>query len=140
MKKEDGKVFLEEKIENVKRAQIQNLMQVRMSLGQEHSANWSSLCDDNFDFDAKDRLIEALEAVTPEMVNAKFNQLFFENPKRVQIKLQSQNHMKNIEEIEKAKKENIDFYTSLGIPKVNAIDNFKIFQLSSQKYPMRKNI
>ena len=76
-------------------------------------------------------MIEALEAVTPEMVNAKFNELFLENPKRLQIKLQSQNHMKNVEEIKKAKQENLDFYKSLGIPKVNVIDNFKIFQLSS---------
>ena len=33
--------------------------------------------------------------------------------------------------MEKAKNENLEFYGSLGIHKVNVVDNFKIFQMSS---------
>ena len=51
-------------------------------MGQEHQAHWNSLQDDNTDFDSREKLIEALEAVTPEQVNAKFDELVG-NPKRL---------------------------------------------------------
>jgi len=66
---------------------------VNYSLGQEISELWSNLQDENLDFDSRKHTISALEQVTVEDVNQKFLQLFFESPKRVNVKLNSQNHL-----------------------------------------------
>ena len=60
-----------------------------MNVIQQANDNWSSICDDNLKFNSRERLMAALEAVTPEIVNAKFNELFFDNSRRLNVKLYS---------------------------------------------------
>jgi hypothetical protein len=46
---------------------------------QEASQHWGSIEDENHEFDSKEQLTAALEAVTAESVVATFNEMFFQN-------------------------------------------------------------
>ena len=54
--------------------------------------HWSCLEDENFEFNQKERMIEALEKVTSETINNEFLELFFVNPRRLHMKITSENH------------------------------------------------
>jgi len=43
-----------------------------MHIGQEVGEHWNAILDENYEFNGRERLIEALEKVTPELVRAKF--------------------------------------------------------------------
>ena len=100
---------------------------------------WSCLEDECYEFDQKERMIEAIENVTCEMVNQQFIHLFFENPRRLHIKVNSENH----KEEEGVKEKNMEFYKKLlGRPDdlVYQISDVKEFVDSMEKYPRVKNI
>mmetsp|Transcript_25543 Transcript_25543/g.39314 ORF Transcript_25543/g.39314 Transcript_25543/m.39314 type:complete len:82 (+) Transcript_25543:1678-1923(+) len=79
----------------------------------------------------------ALEKITVEDVNALFEDMFFENPRRLNIKLHSQNHLKNEEEVAKANEKNQEWYSDLETTEVEKI---KLFCLGLPKFPKRKNL
>lgn len=84
--------FEKEKFESVKEATIKTLKQVDMNYLEEASDHWSQILEGQLAFDKYQRYIEEIEQLTPEMVFAKFEDLFFKNPKRLNVKLWSQNH------------------------------------------------
>ena len=105
----------------------------------EADTHWSCLEDECYEFDQKERMIEAYENVTSEMVNQKFLELFFENPRRLHIKITSENH----QEEEGVKEKNMEFYRELlGRPGdlVFQIIDEQEFVNSMEKYPRVKNI
>ena len=50
-----------------------------MNIFDEARSYWRALLDYNYQFNSKERLIEALEKVTLDIVNAKFDELFIYN-------------------------------------------------------------
>jgi secreted Zn-dependent insulinase-like peptidase len=50
-----------------------------MNVLQQSNDNWTAICDENFEFNSKERLIESLKNVTLEMVQDKFDELFIKN-------------------------------------------------------------
>ena len=126
-----GKTFDDETVENIKKAEIQILSQVKISLEEEHDDNWEELVDNNNpEFDTNQKLVAALKLVTPELVNQKFEDLMFNNPKRLNIKYRSQNHKVD----QKIVDENEAFYASLGCQAPSKIENVKVFRLQSQLF------
>lgn len=79
--------FAKERFENVRTAEIQNLMQVKMNFFEEAIEHWASIEHQNEQFDDREKLLQALQNVSPEMVAEKFEELFFKNPKRLHVKL-----------------------------------------------------
>ncbi len=84
-----------------------------MNLLQETSDYWKAISNENYEFDSKKKLIRFIESVTPEEVNQLFLQLFFENQKRLNIKIYSDNHLKKQDEMEIAFKYNQNYYENL---------------------------
>ena len=125
------KGFSPEQVEAVKKSTIQNLKQVKNNLKQEISEQWDAIQDDNFSFDAKERLIACLEKVTPEQVNSKLREILSTNQRRLNIKLRSQNHPEE--------KQLIDgYYAEKGVSQ-EKIENVKLFRMQSTMFPKRKN-
>ena len=125
------KGFTPEQVEAVKKSTIQNLKQVKNNLKQEISEQWDSIQDENYSFDAKERLIECLEKVTTDQVNFKLREILSSNQKRLNIKLRSQNHPEQKDLI-------TDYYNCKGMSQVD-IDNVKLFRMQSGMFPKRKN-
>lgn len=89
--------------------------------------------------------------VTPEQVNKAYQDIFFSNQRRVNVKLSSQNHVMKTEdeecenlggsdfkeEAESSQKKNLEYYSNLGL-KQETIDNMKTFHLSNDRYAFRK--
>lgn len=88
---------------------MKNIEQINVTLGQEGNQHWASIQDENYDFDGKERLLEALESVTPDAVNKKVQDLL-NNQRRLNVKFNSQNHLDNETEVTEAKKINHEFY------------------------------
>ena len=73
---------------------------------QESSEYWKAINNENYDFESKSKLIKFIENVTSEEVNQLFLKIFFQNKKRLNIKIYSDNHLKKQEEIDIAEKYN----------------------------------
>jgi hypothetical protein len=93
--------------------------------------------EESFDFDNKEKMIEAFKQISTDQVNQKFKSLFLQNPKRLNIKLHSEEHLPNKEESEKAKDENEAFYKKHGVNN-NKISNPKFFEMAHPKFSKRK--
>ena len=89
----------EEEVETIKAAQINMLRQKRTSLGAEASFNWGCLTIDETGFDSDLQKIAAIERVTKDQVMACFKHVFFENPRRVVLKIHSHAHLADQEAI-----------------------------------------
>ena len=63
-----------------------------MNYLEESSDYWSQILDDEQQFDKYEKYIEEIELLTPEMLFDKFEDFFFTNPKRLNVKLWSQSH------------------------------------------------
>ena len=99
-----------------------------MSFHEESTEIWESILKEDFDFNSRELLIEALEQVSLQDVNAKFDKLFMTSSRRLNVKLWSQNHLEN-EEIGQANQANDDFYKAYGIKKTK-IENPILFNKS----------
>lgn len=85
--------FDADKVENIKKSKIQNLHQVHNNILQEAREYLDSINDDNYQFNSKQRLIAAIEKVTAEDAWAKFEEMFFSNQRRLNIKVNSKDHL-----------------------------------------------
>lgn len=66
--------------------------------------------DKNFEFDKREKMIEEIEKVTPEMVNEFILEKMRTHFGRICIKFMSKNHENNTAEIEDSKQKNKEFY------------------------------
>lgn len=119
------------KVENIKRSKIQNLLQVNNNILQEAREYLDSINDDNYDFNSKQRLIEAIEQVTVADVWAKFEEIFFTNQRRLNIKINSKDHLADEKktEVDQSRQANQEFYQKLQM-KYGTIENAKLFDLT----------
>lgn len=124
-------MFDAEKVENIKKSKIQNLHQVHNNILQEAREYLDSINDDNYQFNSKQRLIEAIEKVTAEDAWAKFEEMFFGNQRRLNIKINSKDHLiaERQAELDQARQANKEFYDKLSM-KQSTILNPKLFELS----------
>ena len=74
--------------------------------------NWSQLRSNDYDFDWTEKRIASLEKVTPEQVNALFMEVFFENPRRLNIKIHSHAHKNALETRKTSQELNKAFYNT----------------------------
>ena len=81
-----------EEVETIKAAQINKLKQKRTSLGTEAMFNWGEINTDEYSFDSDQQKIAAIERVTKERLLACFENVFFKNPRRINIKTHSHGH------------------------------------------------
>ena len=95
--------------------------------------NWSQLRSKDYEFDYTEKRISSFEKVTTEQVNALFMEVFFENPRRLNLKIHSHKH-KNVVETRKTSQElNKAFYKiyeteygkSLNFVNIDDIEEFK---------------
>ena len=87
----------EEEVQVIKDAVINKLKQKRTSLGAEATFNWGEVSHEEYDFDSDLKKIAAIERVTKERLIACFNELFFKDCSRLNIKLFSQKHRDDTE-------------------------------------------
>lgn len=97
LKKEDVKKAVESK--------INHLLQKKTSLSSETNSHWKKILSEK-KFRNRDKKIEAYRKVTYQDIIEMFNTLFFENPRRFNLKVYSAKHITN-EEIAQT---NQDFY------------------------------
>lgn len=81
-----------EELETIKASIINQLRQKLTSLSAEASFNWSELSNDEANFDSDLQLIAAIEGVTKERLLACFKHVFFDNPRRMNLKINSHEH------------------------------------------------
>ena len=82
----------EAEVETIKAAVINRLKQPRTSLAAEASFNWNEIIHEEYEFASDLRKIEAIERVTKERLLAAMNLIFFENPRRLNMKVHSHAH------------------------------------------------
>lgn len=87
----------EEEVETIKASVINRLKQKRTSLGSEASFNWGQILTDEYNFDSDLQKIAAVERVTKERLMATFNEVFFDNPRRINLKIHSHAHRDDTE-------------------------------------------
>ena len=69
----------------------------------EASFNWSEISNNEDNFDSDLQLIEAIKRVTKDRLMACFNQVFFDNPRRINLRINSYSHASDIETVKKSK-------------------------------------
>ena len=89
--KEEG-AFTAEKVESNKAGIINKLKQKHTSLGVEADFSWLHIQKEQFNFDLREQQIAALEKVTTKQVNELFLEVFFKNPRRLNMKIHSHAH------------------------------------------------
>lgn len=82
----------DEQIEKSKHALINNLKQKDLSMSEEAHRYWTEIVEGYYEFDYKEKKIEALEKVNKTDLINFFNKLIFTNPKRMHVKLYSHTH------------------------------------------------
>ena len=100
----------EEEVETIKASVINKLKQKRTSLGSEAVFNWGELSKDEWTFDSDVRKIEAIGSVTKERLLACFNEIFFQNPRRINMKVHSHAHRDDTETRQSSQLLNASFY------------------------------
>ena len=139
----DNKVknLTDEEVELSKRALIKALEQKDLKLSDEVTRRWSIITDDNglYEFDRRYKKIAALEKVTKDQVQALYNNMIFEDSRRLNIKLYSHIHHANVEEMRANVDLNRDFYLNhcniIAPREVTKITNPKAFKLGSFMFP-----
>ena len=99
------------------------MLQINNNIIQEGQEYWTAILDDNFEFNSKERLVEAINKVKTEEVNEKLKKLLLKEQRRLNCKLHSQNHIGQQEE---SQKENKDYYEGHGL-KEQTITNLPLF-------------
>eukprot|EP00347_Sterkiella_histriomuscorum_P004511 403360183 len=126
----------DEQIERAKQALINNLKQKDLNLAQEAGKYWHEILEGDYEFDERQKKIEALGKVTRDQVVDYFNNLFFNNPKRLNIKMYSQKHFEEKENIERDTQLNQAFYhEKCKISTQEKIDNYRTYKTSMHQYP-----
>ena len=85
-------------------------MQKDKNIKKEANKNWDQLTTKEIDFCRIEDKIDALMKVTPEQVNELFIELFFKNPRRLQLKIHSHAHRDDTETRAKCQALNKEFY------------------------------
>ena len=88
--------FTERSIELNKAGIINTFEQKSTNLQQEAQLNWAQLTSKEFDFDRREQQIAAMQSVTAEEVNALMTEVFFQNPRRINLKVHSHAHAADI--------------------------------------------
>ena len=91
-----------EEVDAAKAAMVNRLKQKSTSLAAEAAINWGHILKKEFDFNLRDKRIEAYEKVTPDDVRTIFRKVFFENPRRINMKIHSHAHRDDKETREKS--------------------------------------
>ena len=86
----------------------------------EAQRNWTQIENEDYGFDTRDRKINAYRRATVESVKSTFREIFFDNPRRLNVKVYSQNEFKNDRSELIAK--NAKFYEMLGTEVVEIKD------------------
>ena len=98
--------FKKEDVKKAVESKINHLLQKKTSLSQEQQSHWKKTLAEK-KFKNRDKVIEAYGKVTYQDITKMFNTLFFENPRRLNLKVYSAKHMPN----EEMAQTNQDFYT-----------------------------
>ena len=106
--------FEEKDVEAVRQATINKLKQKVMSLAEEASGNWDALVREEFEFNRREKMIEAYSKVKWEDVNALFEEVFFRNPRRLNLKIHSHAHKEQVESRQQSKDLSREFYQRVG--------------------------
>ena len=61
-------------------------------MGSEATFNWGEIVSEDWTFDSNLQKIAAIERVTKERLMACFNEIFFQNPRRINLKVHSHAH------------------------------------------------
>ena len=85
-----------------------------MSLAEEASGNWDALVREEFEFNRREKMIEAYCKVKWEDVNALFEEVFFRNPRRLNLKIHSHAHKEQVESRQQSKDLCSEFYQRVG--------------------------
>ena len=76
-------------LEAVKMALIGEMSKPDKNLGAEAWNNWSSIVNEQYTFDSKDREIETIRKMTIDEVQELYRKLIFEEPRRLNVKIHS---------------------------------------------------
>ena len=116
------------------------MKQEHTSLGQEAKLNWLQIELNDLNFDRREKVIEALEKVTTEQVNTLFMEVFFENPRRLNLKIHSHTHRDDKVTRQTSIDSNADFYKSIdekigGDLQIKEITNINEFKRTHYLHP-----
>ncbi|CDW84143.1 insulin-degrading enzyme [Stylonychia lemnae] len=126
----------DEQIETSKKAIINSLQQKDLNLGQEAGRYWDEILTGDYEFSSREIKIEALRQVQKQDVIEYFNELFFNNPKRLNLKFYSHGHFDNKDELNANIQANQKFYQdNCKIFKQEKIENYRQFKLSHFQFP-----
>ena len=101
---------------------------------------WSEIVDGDYEFDRRAKKIAALEKITKEDVINLFNVLFFDNPKRINVKFYSHAHWEMKDDILSYEKLNQEFFEkNCQVQKMEKLGpNYKLFKLQNILFPRYK--
>lgn len=104
-------------------------MQKPNNLYMEAQRYWSQICDEEYDFDSRQQRIDSYKAVTVDDITALYKQLVFDNARRLNMKVYSQESQQQdrSEEI----KLNQKFYEECGLAE-ETIDDVSRFQMTHE--------
>ena len=101
--------------------------------------NWGHILKKELDFDLREQRIASYEKVTVEDVKKVFRNVFFNNPRRINMKIFSHAHRDMAEKRKESQKLNEEFYKNSelfgGNLTVETIDEVKPFQRTHSLHP-----
>lgn len=86
----------------------------------EASRNWSQIENEDYGFDTRERKINAYRRATVESVKNTFREIFFDNPRRLNVKIYSQKEFSN--DRSEWISRNAEFYEMFGTEQVEIKD------------------
>lgn len=114
LQKKDGGAFTEDSVESMKLGILSALKQKNTDLGAECDMNWLQIKQNDLNFDRIEKVTAAVERVTVAKVNALFLEAFFENPRRLNLKIHSHVHRDDTATRKTSKDLNGVYYDKLG--------------------------
>ena len=76
---------------------INKLKQKNTSLSSEATMNWGHILKEEFDFNLREQRIKQYEEVTADLVKKVFRNVFYDNVRRVNMKIFSHGHRDQVE-------------------------------------------
>jgi len=111
---------------------IAKLRQKDTSLGSEAAQNWQNIVDNELGFDTREKNIRFIEEVTLDDVYQLFNEMVFEAPRRINLRLYNHKHHDDTQTRGESIEINKEFYAKSelfgGELQHKTIDSIKDFQ------------
>lgn len=101
----------------------------------EAQRSWNQIMEEEYDFDVRNQKIETLKSITVADIKDLFDTLLFKNPRRLNVKIYSQDAHVDADKRKESETLNSAFYNKYSVAQTETGSDIRTFQLAHDLLP-----